>query len=37
MREKFLDEHAIGVIGWLELDSKIVEPQKIRALKCKAA
>lgn len=35
MREKFLDEHALGVIGWIELDSKIVEPQKLRALKCK--
>ena len=37
MREKFLDEHALGVIGWIELDSKIVEPQKLRALKCKNA
>lgn len=37
MREKFLDEHALGVIGWIELDSKIVEPQKLRVLKCKTA
>ena len=37
MREKFLDEHALGVIGWVELDSKIVEPQKLRVLKCKTA
>lgn len=36
MREKFLDEHALGVIGWIELDSKIIEPQKVRTMKCPA-
>lgn len=36
MREKFLDEHALGVIGWVEIDSKIIEPQKIRTMKCPA-
>lgn len=33
LREKYADEHAIGVISWMEADSKIVEPQKIAGLK----
>lgn len=37
MREKYLDEHAIGVIGWVDIDSKIIEPQKIRVLTCKTS
>lgn len=32
LTEKFATEHAIGVIGWVEADSKIIEPQKIRVL-----
>ena len=36
LTEKFADEHAIGVIAWLEMDSKIIEPQKIVSLKMKA-
>lgn len=36
-REKYLDEHAIGLMAWLEMDSKIIEPQKIVALKMAAA
>lgn len=35
LRERYADEHAVGVIGWVEADSKIVETQKIAALKCK--
>lgn len=31
--EKYADEHAVGVIGWVEADSKIVETQKITVLK----
>lgn len=31
--EKYADEHAVGVIGWVEADSKIVEAQKIAVLK----
>ena len=31
--EKYADEHAVGVIGWVEADSKIVETQKIAVLK----
>ena len=32
-REKYAEQHAIGLNAWLETDSKIVEPQKIAALK----
>lgn len=32
LQEKYADEHAIGVIGWVEADSKITEPQKIAVL-----
>lgn len=37
LREKFADEHALGVVGWVEADSKIVEPQKIAVLTMKSA
>jgi HK97 family phage major capsid protein len=37
LREKFATEHAIGVVGWLEMDSKIENEQKIAVLKMKAA
>lgn len=33
MREKFLTEHALGVIAWLEMDAKVVEPQKLVRVK----
>ena len=32
LREKYATQHAIGVVGWLEFDSKIEDPQKIAAL-----
>ena len=34
--ERFADEHAVGVVGWVEADSKIIEPQKIAVLTMKA-
>ena len=37
LREKYADEHAIGVIAWLEMDSKIVETQKIALLEMAAS
>lgn len=37
LREKYADEHALGVIGWVEVDSKVLEPQKIAVLTMKAA
>lgn len=33
LREKFSTEHAIGVVGWLEIDAKIENEQKIAILK----
>lgn len=32
LREKYADEHALGVIAWLEMDSAIIEPQKIACI-----
>lgn len=29
LREKYADEHALGVIGWLEFDAKVVDEQQI--------
>lgn len=36
LREKYADQHAIGVICWMELDSKVENSQKIAALAMKA-
>ena len=33
LREKFATQHAIGVVGWVEIDSKVENAQKIAALK----
>lgn len=35
--EKYATQHALGVVGYVECDSKIVEAQKIVALQMKAA
>lgn len=32
LNEKFADEHAVGVVAWLEMDSKVIEPQKLAVL-----
>lgn len=32
LREKFADEHAVGVICWVEVDSKVENKQKIAAM-----
>lgn len=37
LREKYADQHAIGVICWMELDSKVENAQKIAALAMKAS
>lgn len=34
--EKYADEHAVGVVAWVETDSKIIEPQKLAVLTMKA-
>lgn len=36
LNEKYATQHAVGVIGYAEMDSKIVEPQKIAVMKMKA-
>ena len=37
LRERFADQHAVGVIGWLEFDSKVEDAQKIAKLVMKAS
>lgn len=37
LREKYADEHAIGVIGWLEFDAKVINEQQIAKLTIKSA
>lgn len=37
LREKYATMHAIGINLWAEMDSKIVEPQKLAVYKCAAA
>lgn len=32
LREKYADEHAVGVIGWLEFDAKVSDEQQIAKL-----
>lgn len=32
LRERYADEHAIGVIGWLEFDAKVIDEQQIAKL-----
>ena len=33
LNEKYATQHATGVVGYIEADSKVIEPQKIAALK----
>ena len=37
LREKYADEHAVGVVGWFEFDSKVENQQKLAKLVCKTA
>lgn len=32
LREKYADEHAVGVIGWFEFDAKVIDEQQIAKL-----
>ena len=32
LRERYADEHAIGVVGWLEFDSKVIDEQQIAVM-----
>lgn len=33
LRERFADQHCLGVVGWLEIDGKIEDQQKVAVLK----
>jgi HK97 family phage major capsid protein len=37
LNEKYATQHAVGVVGYVEVDSKIVEPQKLAVLTMKAS
>lgn len=37
LNEKYATQHAVGVVGYVEADSKIVEPQKLAVLTMKAS
>lgn len=37
LREKYAEQHAVGVVAWMELDSKIENDQKIAVMKMKAS
>ena len=32
LRERYADEHAVGVVGWFEFDSKVIDEQQIAVL-----
>lgn len=32
LREKYADEHSVGVIGWCEADARVIDNQKLSAL-----
>ena len=37
LREKYADQHAVGVVAWMEFDGKVEDAQKISKLVCKGA
>ena len=37
LNEKYADEHAVGVVAWYEVDTKVVEQQKVAVLAMKNA
>lgn len=37
LRERYADEHAIGVLGWFEFDAKVCDEQQIAKLTMKAS
>lgn len=37
LRERYADEHAYGVIGWLEFDSKVIDEQQLAVMKMASA
>lgn len=37
LNEKYADEHAVGVVAWYEVDTKVIEQQKVAVLEMKNA
>lgn len=37
LREKYATQHAVGVVAWMELDSKVSDPQKLVTLEMSAS
>ena len=37
LQEKYATQHAVGVVAWLELDSKVTDSQKMATLTMKAS
>lgn len=33
LRERYADEHAVGVVGWFEFDSKVIDEQQLAVMK----
>lgn len=36
LREKYADQHAVGIVAWMEFDAKVEDAQKVSKLVCKA-
>ena len=36
LNEKYADEHAVGVVTWYEVDTKVIETQKVAVLEMAA-
>ena len=37
LKEKYATQHAVGIVGWIELDSKIMDAQRLAVLKMAAS
>ena len=37
LRERYADQHAVGVVGWVEADVKVRNAQKLSGLKMAAS
>ena len=37
LREKYATQHALGVVAWMEIDSRVTDHQRLAVLKMKAS
>ena len=37
LREKYATQHVVGVVGWIEIDAKVENAQKLARLDMKAS